>query len=210
MAAIVHDTSPAAWRPGSSRPDSAIGEGFDVQRVNRRQRGCRGCGGRRRGSHPLHAGHRPVPDGPRHVGDERVHRDGGGGSGHDCHRRPDGHHPLHVGHGQSHGPRGQGGQHHRPQAGFLPGLHHLRLWLDDDRPVPQPHGADHWLVVSRRYWRGAYHAGHRRAGRRELRALGAPPSLRTHCRGGGHRHRRRPRDRRLHDHLLLVALRLRR
>ena len=181
--------------------------GFDGQ-GNIRAQGGR-CRGRRR-THPLHAGRRPVPHGPRHVGHERVDRHRRGRSGHDRHRRADGDHPLHPGYGQPHGARRQGGQHHGPQAGLLVGLHHLRLRVADDRAGTQPHGAHHRLVVSRGPRRRIDDAGHRRAGGRRLRARGAAAGLRPRGRRRRDCHRRRPGDRRLHDHLLLVALRIRR
>ena len=136
-------------------------------------RGRRGGSGRR--PHPLHTRHRPVPHDPGHVGHERVDSHRRQRPRHDRHRRADGDHPLHAGHGQPHGARRQDRQHHGPQAGVRPGLHHLRLRLDDDGALAQPHGAHHRLVVPRGHRRRADHAGHRRTRGRQLRALQAGP-----------------------------------
>ena len=167
-------------------------------------------GGRRRRPHPLHARRRPVPHGPRHVGDERLHRHRRQGRRHHGHRHPDGDHPLHAGHGQPHGAGRQDRQHHRLQARLHDRLHHLRLRLGDHGARAQPHGADHRLVVPRGHRRRAHHAGHRRPRGQQLPARGAAQGLRARLRRGGDRRRRRAGDRRLHDHLLLLALRLRR
>ena len=132
----------------------------------------------RRGTDPVHAGHRPVPHDAGHVGHERVHRHRRRRPGHDGHRRADGDHPVHAGDGQPHGPRRQDRQHHGAQARVLHRLRHLRLRLHDDGAGAEPHRAHHRLVVPRGHRRRADHAGHRRSRRRQLPARRAPQGLR--------------------------------
>ena len=175
-----------------------------------RHRWRRGSGQGRRRIDPVHAGRRPVPHGPGLVGHERLHRHRRRGPRYDGAGRADGDHAVHTGHGQPHDPRRQDRRHDRAQARVLHRLRRLRLRIAHDRAGAEPHRADHRLVVHRGHRRHPHHAGDRRAGGEQLRTRGTPARLRAGGRRGGHRHRRRTRHRGLHDHVLLVALRLRR
>ena len=75
---------------------------------------------------------------------------------------------------------------------------------------PEPGRPGARLVVAGGHRRGPDHAGHRRAGRRQLPPARSPAGLRAGHGGRRGRGRGRPAHRRLRHHLLLVALGVRR
>ena len=174
----------------------------------------RGAGGRRgRGRclerHPADAGVGAVPDDPRQLGDERVDRDRRRGRRHDRHRHPDRHHLLHAGHGGAHDHRRQGRGILGRKRAFAIGCVIYGAGSFTTSHLAEPDRADHRLVGARGHRRRADHAGDRRAGRIELRAVRASPRVRSRRRRRGHRGGRGTADRRPVHHLPLVAARLR-
>ena len=93
---------------------------------------------------------------------------------------------------------------------FCHRLRHLRGGVIDDRLVPKPDSADHRMVDTGGVGRGADHAGDRGSGGLQLPAFGAGPGLWVGGLGRRHSRRGRPFDRGRGDHLLDVALCVRR
>ncbi len=142
-------------------PDSCKAE--RCERFNRDEDRRHRCPG-----DPADAGRRPVPDGARQLGDERLDCDGRRGRRHHGHRDPGGDHGLHARDGDADDPRGEGRRADRSQARVHDRLRHLRLRLVHDRALPEPAGAAVRLVLPGGRRRRADPAVDRRAGRRQL------------------------------------------
>ena len=111
-----------------------------------------------------------VPDDAGQFGHERVDRHRGQGRRHDGDRHPDRDHLLHAGDGVADDHRRQGRPDPRPQACLRHRVRHLRVRLADHRARGESHRADRGMVSPGRRRGRADPAGHRRAGRVELRA----------------------------------------
>ena len=172
------------------------------------EQGCpRRDGGERRAPRAVR---RPVPDGARQLGHERLDRDGRRRPRHHDHRDPDRDRPLHAGDGDADGHRREDRLDHRSQAGLHDRARDLLLRFADDGPVAEPRRPALRVVAPGRDRGGADHARDRRPGRGELPARRAAPRLRPGRGGRGDRDRRRTADRRARDDLRVVAVGVRR
>ena len=144
----------------------------------------------------------------RHVADERVDREGGRGPRHDRQRGAGRHRARGARVGRVHPDREQGRRPHRAQAGLRPRSARLRAGRPGDGVVSGPHGDHRVLGDRRRARRVVAAAGDAVADPRQLPGRGPEEGLRPGGRRGGDRRRGRPADRRLPDHLPVVARRV--
>ena len=197
-------------RPPSASSDGRSATGAARGRPERRRSRDGGrypAGGLRRGPHP---GLGPVPDDPRHVGDERVDQIGGQRPRHHGLGHPDRHHPLHPRHGRLHDHRREDRRTHRPAPGVRHRPGRLRLRIAHHRPRAESHRAHHRMVGPRGARCRVDPAGHRGAGGRQLPDGAAVRRLRGHRRRGRHRRGGRTTDRGCGHHLRVVAVGVRR